>query len=162
MSLDKLIKCEDYIFTCPFCTKPLDIDDNEAYKNHGQVGYACSYCSVSNAETLSGKPFSRYNLGIMKNIELGGKVLPQLIVDETFYIHYEDDKWYDVHNDLAKDQTLIVLVEPMRSHHVFYMAEKPAGLVWVGKLIILPFIDTWNLSDQEATLSKIKTYVLFS
>jgi hypothetical protein len=162
MSYDKNIKTKDYQHLCPFCSGPLTVNDNDYYSNHGQIGYECVNCSILDANTISGKPFSRYNLGVMRDVALeNGFVYEQVIIEETFYIHYKDNKWYNVTNNLAKGQTVMVVVEPMKPEHIFYVGEKPTGLVWVSDLVVLPFIDSWNLSDQEATLKKIRTYLLF-
>jgi hypothetical protein len=109
---------------------------------------------------MSGKPFSRYNIGVMEDLQLGDIFVGQLIVTETFYIHHKDSQWYDVSNNLIKDQTALVLTTPTIKALSPY-SETPLGLTWLGGVVILPFIDSWNPADEAGTLSKIKTYLLF-
>lgn len=100
----------------------------------------------------------------MKDVNLGdGRSFEQIIVSETFYLHVVDNDWYIVHNDLIKDQTAIVLAEPTTAEHVkIWKDEKPTGMIWKTQHTMLPFVDSWDLSDQKATLEKVKTYLLFS
>jgi hypothetical protein len=161
MKIDRFIKPKDYVHICPFCGVSLAANADQYYINRGQKGYECIRCYIPDAQTESGKPFSRYNIGVMENFALL-KGDEQLIVDETFYINYKDNEWYTVHNDLAKGQTVMVLTEPARQEHVFYAEEKPRGLIWISELTILPFVNSWNLIDQEGTLQKIRTYLLFT
>jgi uncharacterized protein YbaR (Trm112 family) len=162
MSLDKYIKDADYVHVCPFCSKELAINEDKYYENHGQVGYECLDCSIPGVNTFSGKKFSRYNIGVMKNVHLTDRVYDQIIVEETFYIHFKDNQWYNVSNNLPKSQTVLVLTEPSRPEHMAHISEKAYGLVWVSNLAMFQFIDTWDLTDQEKTLSKIRTYLVFS
>lgn len=166
MNLDKFIKSKDYQHVCPFCDSVLTALDDIYFTNHGQKGYQCNTCYVPGVHTKSGRPFSRYNIGVMENVQLGNSPVanefaPQIVVDETFYIHHQDNKWYNVHNDLAKGQTVMVLTEPMTEEHLVYVNEAPVGLVWITDLVVLPFIDSWNLSDESGTIGKIRTYLLF-
>ena len=161
MNIDKFIKPQNYIHLCPFCQQELGICDNEYFKNHQQTGYQCNNCCVTNAKTMAGQPFSRYNIGVMKNLQLENIFIDQIIVEETFIIHNKDNEWYDVSNHLIKEQTTIVLTTPTTRELNPFLGEALHGLTWIGELIILPFVDSWELSDQEATLTKLKTYLLF-
>lgn len=161
MSLDSYLKAEGEVLICPFCQFPLTHNNSIMWKNKGQVGYDCFNCVVPEARTISEKPYSRYTIGVMENIHLSeDRVIGQIIAHETFVLPYKD-KWYNVHNSLVKDQTTIVMVVPTQQEHV-YDNERPLGLVHVGNIVYFPLIHTWNLNDQEATLEKIRTYLLFS
>jgi hypothetical protein len=164
MNLDKYVKTKDFVHTCPFCNEPLGVSNNPQYKTNAQVGYECAKCCIPDAKTKSGRPYSRYYRAIMENVDLGnGNTFDQVIINETFYMPHTDNRWYNVHNDLVKNQTAMVLTRPATKEDIYYEDEKdgPLGLVWVGNLILLPFIDSWNLADQEGTISKIQTYILF-
>ena len=162
MNTDKFIKDKNYKHTCPFCTAELKEIPGTHFVKNDMYGYECGQCSIPLVQTRSGKPFSRYNIGVMKDIQLEGHpVIEQLIVEETFFIRYKDDQWFQVHNNLKKNQTLMVLTRPMEEADVIKYGEKPAGVVWLKDIVYLPFIESWNPADEEATLSKIKTYLLF-
>jgi hypothetical protein len=163
MNLDKFVKKKEHIFLCPMCSRPLTVNNHTAYLQRSQTGYDCFNCTVPGAITDTLKPYSRYTIAVMKDIPINENVtFEQIIVHETFVVPYKEKQWYNVHNNLIKSQTIIALVEPARQEHIVYDGETPIGLVHVGNLIYFPFIDSWNLSDQEGTLSKIKTYLLFS
>jgi hypothetical protein len=162
MNLDKFVKSKGYQHSCPFCGTDLISIDDPYFGNRGQKGYACEVCFIEGVLTKSGKPFSRYNIGVVENVDVGPhRILEQLIVDETFYIHHKENKWYNVHNDMVKSQTVMVLTEPMNESHIFYAGEIPIGLVWISDLVVLPYIDSWTLTDEAATISKIRTYLTF-
>lgn len=132
MSLDKYIKTEDHIHACPFCGKELAVNEDPYYKNKEQTGYECLHCIVPGVNTHSGKSFSRYNIGVMKSVQSGEVVYGQIIVEETFYIHFKNNQWYNVSNNLSKNQTILVLTEPTRPEHMGGLSEKGFGLVWFG------------------------------
>ena len=162
MNLDKFVKTKEYQHTCPFCGTALSHIDDPYFTNRGQQGYACDGCCIPGVNTKSGKPFSRYNIGVLENVQTSSdRVIDQLIVDETFYIHHQDNKWYNVHNDMAKGQTVMVLTAPMQEEHLFYAGEQAVGLVWITDLVVMPYIDSWTLTDEVGTISKIRTYLIF-
>ncbi len=161
MNLDRFIRPEGEVMTCPFCQSPLTINDSPRFREHGVVGYDCFECVVPGAHGMNDKPYSRYNIAVMEKVQFVDGSLKQIITIETFVIPIKENKWYNVHNNIIKEQTNIVIVEPAREEH-FYPGEKVTGLVHIGNPVWFPLIDTWNPHDQEATLSKIKTYMLFS
>lgn len=157
MPNSRFVKEKDEILTCPFCKKPLTLNENKMFEERLQIGYDCLSCVVSEAKGINDKPYSRYSIAVSKELMHIG----QVIMLETFVIPWKGNQWYNVYNNLAKEQTNIVMVEPARREH-FYEGEAVVGLVHVGNPAWFPLIDTWDPSDQEATLSKIKTYLLFS
>lgn len=161
MNLDRFIRPEGEVMVCPFCQFPLTVNDNPRFREHQVVGYDCFNCTVPGAHGLNDKPYSRYNIAVMENVQFMDGSLKQIITIETFVMPYKENKWYNIHNNIIKEQTNIVTVEPAREEHM-YPGEKPTGLVHIGRPIWFPLIDTFQPSDEEATLRKIKTYVLFS
>ena len=157
MKLDHFVKDKDHIHICPFCSEKL----LNTYKS---VKYfSCVKCVIPDVKGNDDNPYSKYHRTVMKEVDIGnGKVCSQTIINETFFIHYTENKWYNVNNSLIKNQTTIVLTRPFSIEDIVYEDEIAlVGMIWIGKLVLLPFIDSWNLADQEATLSKIKTYLLF-
>ena len=162
MNTDKFIKSKDYKHTCPICKVELSVITEDYFTKSGMVGYECSQCFVPKVKTKSGRQFSRYNIGVMEDLQVDqDKKLDQVISQETFYLHFKDDRWFQVHNNLRKDRTLMVLTRPMELSDVVYDGEEAVGVIWIKDIVHFPFIDSWNLADQAATLSKIKTYLLF-
>lgn len=161
MNLNRFVRPRGEVLCCPFCMFPLTLNDHAFFSAQGRVGYDCFRCYVPNAKTINDKPFSRYSISVMEEVVVGGINCGQVIITETFVMHIQDNKWYNVHNNLLKEQTNISIVEPARKEH-FYDHEKVSGLVHIGNIVWFPFIDTWNPSDQIGTLEKIKTYMLFS
>lgn len=157
MPNSRYFKEKDEVLTCPMCKNPLTRNENPLFKQRTQVGYDCFSCIVPGANGMNDKPYSRYSVAVSEELLHVG----QFIMLETFVIPYKDNQWYNVYNNLAKEQTNIVLVEPARQEH-FMEGEKVQGLVHVSNPAWFPLIDSWDPSDQEATLSKIKTYLLFS
>lgn len=157
MAANRLFKEKDEVLTCPFCNKPLTKNEHPLFKQQGQLGYDCFNCIVPGARSMNDKPYSRYSVAVNEELLVVG----QFIMNEAFVIHIKDNQWYNVYNNLAKEQTNIVMVEPARKEH-FLEGETVAGLVHIGNPAWFPLINTWNPADQEATLSKIKTYLLFS
>lgn len=167
MNPDKFIKTKDFIHTCPFCGKELAVSQNPRYKANARVGYECRNCFVPNVKTKSGLPFSRYIRATMENVRLSEeKVLEQIIVLENFYLPTkEPNRWYNVMNDLIKSQTIVALMRPAEQEDYPYKDDVPLGMVPVryshSAYVFLPFVDSWDLTDQEATISKLQTYLLF-
>jgi hypothetical protein len=156
MPTSRFFKEKDETLTCPFCKTPLTHNVSHVFTQQSQKGYDCLNCVVPGAFGANDKPYSRYTVGV--SLEL--MAIGQFIMLETFVIHLKDNQWYNVYNNLAKEQTNIVLVEPARKEH-FLEGEKVQGLVHVGNPAWFRLIDTWNPADQAATLEKIKTYLLF-
>lgn len=152
--MKRFIKSLDHVNTCPFCKMNMHLNNSEYFKNKELIGYECINCSVPNAHTVSGQPYSRYNIGVVKEDF-------QYIMEETLFIFYKDNKWYNIHNNLNKYQTIVALTEPAREEHAMF-GEKPIGLICVSGIIILPFIDSWNLSDEAETMEKLRTYLIFN
>ena len=91
MNLDKFIKTKDYKHTCPICSVELSVVSGDHFSKSGMVVYECSQCFVPKVRTRSGKPFSRYNIGVVEGLRVDEeKVLEQVISEETFYIHFKD------------------------------------------------------------------------
>lgn len=161
MNVDKFIKGKDHKHTCPICNVELSVIPGDHFTKSGMVGYECSQCFVPDVRTKSGKPFSRYNIGVVENLRVDeDKVLEQVVSEETFYVHFKRGQWFQVHNNLRKGQTMMVLTRPMELADKVY-DDEPIGVVWIKDIVHLPFIDSWNLADEEGTVSKIKTYLLF-
>ncbi len=162
MNLNRFVKAKGEVLTCPFCMFPLTFNDHQTYVTQGRLGYDCFHCTVPGARGLNDKPYSRYSISVMEDVPVTQNICySQVIFTEAFAIHLKDNKWYHVYNNLLKEQTNIVVVEPARPEH-FYEGETVAGLIHVTNPLWFPLIDTWDPTDQEATLSKIKTYILFS
>lgn len=162
MNLGKFIRVKGEVFVCPFCQFPLTINDHPFYIMSGKLGYDCFRCIIPGVKTGDETPFPQYSISVMNDVPVNDDVLyDQFIMEETFRIYLEDGRWYNVHNSLLKEQTSIVLMEPARQQH-FYTGDKVAGMVHVNNIVIFPFIDSWDLSDRAGTLTKIKTFLLFS
>lgn len=163
MKLDRLLKSKLHQHLCPFCIQPLtEIKDNY-FTARCQIGYECSHCFVPNVKTKSGKSYSRYNIGVMLDVQTNGYgIVDRVIVSETFYVHRDADFWYRVHNDLIKNQTLIVLEEPMRHDHIYYAGDEAFGMVWAGSGApeILPFV-VWTPENEASLLPKVRTLLTF-
>lgn len=161
MNLNRFLRGKGEVLCCPFCMYPLTVNDHPFFSHQGRVGYDCLKCYVNEAQTITEKPYSRYSISVMENVSINSHMIGQIIITETFVMHIADNKWYNVHNNLIKQQTNISIVEPARKEH-FYDEEKVSGLVHIGDVVWFPFIDTWDLTDQNGTFDKIKTYMLFS
>lgn len=124
MSVHRFVKEYGEVLVCPFCQFPLSINRHPQFETMGQVGYNCFRCIVNGALAASGdKPHSRYNIAVMENVQIADKNYGQIIMSENFIMPIEDNRWYNVYNNLAKEQTNIVIVEPARPEH-FYDGEK--------------------------------------
>lgn len=162
MSIHRFLKDIDEVLVCPFCQFPLTLSKHPQFKSLGLSGYNCFHCTVPGALAASGdKPYSRYSINVMEDVNIENRKFGQIIVAETFLIPIKDNKWYNVHNNLLKEQTNIVVVEPARQEH-FYDGETIVGLAHIGTPVWFSLITNWNPEDQEATSEKIKTYMLFS
>jgi hypothetical protein len=167
----RLVKNKNHEHCCPFCGNVLGVCADQYFSNQNKMGFECITCYVPNVNTKSGKPFSRYNIGVFQDVELlEGIVLEQMIAEETFYMHNKDDEWFNVHNNILKDQTTIVIVAPMTVENwvvnpnlwIGNFGNRLYGMTWKSKLEVLPFIDSWDLSNEKATLEKIKTLMTFA
>lgn len=156
MASSRYFKEKDEVLTCPFCSKELTRSKHPWFKSQGYIGYNCFNCVVEGAKGAENQPYSRYMISILEELLPAG----QLVAVETFLIHIKDDQYYNVHNNLPKQQTNIVAVEPAKKEH-FLEGEEVTGMTHISEIAWFPLIDTWNPADQEATLSKIKTYLLF-
>ena len=167
MNPDKFIKDKDFVHTCPFCDKEMAVSQNPQYKGPVPDGYECRNCFVPNVKTKSGLPFSRYIRVTMENVRLSEeKLLEQIIVLENFYMPTKvEDEWFNVVNDSIKSQTVVALMRPAVQEDYPYKDDVPLGMVPVAythsSYVFLPFVDSWNLADQEATSSKLQTYLMF-
>jgi hypothetical protein len=161
MNLRRFIRAKGEVIDCPFCQFPLSYIDHQYFKTQGQIGYRCLRCIVPGARTANDKPFSRYHVAVIEDFTTGTITFGQLIISESFVIHVEDNKWYNISNSLIKEQTAIAMVVPASKEH-FFDGEKVAGLAYVSAQLYFPLIDSWEPWNKEATLEKIKTYILFS
>jgi hypothetical protein len=162
MNLSKWIKVKGHVFTCPFCQFPLTINDHPYFLMRGKLGYDCLRCVIPGVKTAADTPYPQYNISVMSDVPVSDDVIyDQLVMEETFSIHVEGSRWYNVHNSLLREQTSIVLMEPARKEH-FYDGDKVCGMAHVSQIMLLPFTDSWEPSDKVATLNKIKTFLLFS
>lgn len=163
MRFERYIKPHGEIFSCPFCQSPLTINNDPFFKAQQIIAYDCLKCAIPGARGLNFKPYSRYSIGIIENLKLFNDLdkTYDIIANEAFALHKEDNKWYHVYNSIKKNQTSISIVVPA-SKEFFYPDEEIFGIIHIADPIYFKLIETWNLSDQEATLSKIKTYLTFS
>lgn len=167
MSYQHLVRKKNEKLVCPFCHQELVRIINPYFSRQNQSGFECKNCSVPCANTLSGQPFSRYNIGVYENLEYFQEdeviKVDRLIVEETFFIYTgKDNKWYNVSNNIIKEQTTVVLATPTTKEHLGNLTEEPVGMAWISKLAILPFVSSWDLKDESATLKKLATYLIFS
>ena len=107
----------------PSVNKNYNICNNEYFNNHQQTGYQCNNCCVTNAKTMASQPFSRYNIGVMKNLQLENIFIIRLLSRRHYSIHNKDNEWYDVHNHLMKEQTTIVLTTPLHESLIHFLAK---------------------------------------